>query len=509
MVFRLIIATLLFVVAGGAIASSVESYEVSYGDYNYDGYRDLYIAPKPRVVILHADVSIPITLPSDVSHFVLQQRADQNFDIVTTINTSDQSRLDQWPIASIEVTSVDVNIDGNLDLIIQGVESIIFGAFNQIVYAAAEPNAAPASVTAIDERVKQFVEEGFGWLKNPNYLVDKLILNDWWHVDVVRSNITGWWSLTYLWNWNFSFSGNFVQDTMTEADATNPYARPGLCGLVYCIWSSGRWWAYVTVDELEFVWETEHLDQTILTFAIINQDGFTNAPYPTEVSDLDADALEDGVEAIIGSQIGYSERIFYRLTLQEALPEEFPRVTTPRKLPSLDEKLPTISPVKIVVLSRVITILGAVLHAENAGTQDELEELAIWVFAQDISYDQAQEHKEDGGNRRAVIGEYQPRVVDAALRYGAIEAGSVWPDELQPRSDNAVLTRRAQLFNKGWINGIIIAQFDIFDIGRWINRAGQPVSPLYQLERRQIAVHNYQRYRQIDQPDTLNFEYED
>ena len=149
-----------------------DDFEAFSGDYNSDGRLDLFIRERPRIVLLHGDVITPITLPTAVQSFVLVQNDSQSFDLEPVPALG----LAGWSEAPVELTAVDVNLDGELDLLVQGIDSVPgmgAGVLDQIVYSPS-PSVA-LSIRAIDDEFREFFDQLGEWLQSPAYFDENAI----------------------------------------------------------------------------------------------------------------------------------------------------------------------------------------------------------------------------------------------------------------------------------------------------------------------------------------------
>ena len=144
--------------------------EVLSGDFNADGLTDLYFHQAPVVIFVSLDdIKTPIVAPAQVGAFVLQQRQDQTFRIVSSLTPAQLSQLRQWTETAIEVLLADINADGREDLMLGGIGAVIPGADDLIVFAPENSGSAPADLVAIDQDFQKFFNELGRWIGNPNY----------------------------------------------------------------------------------------------------------------------------------------------------------------------------------------------------------------------------------------------------------------------------------------------------------------------------------------------------
>ncbi len=144
--------------------------EVLSGDFNADGLTDLYFHQAPVVIFVSlGGIKTPIVAPAQVGTFVLQQRQDQTFRIVSGLTQAQVSQLRQWAETAIEVLLTDVNADGREDLMLGGIGAVIPGADDLIIFAPENSGSAPTDLVVIDSDFQKFFNELGRWIGNPNY----------------------------------------------------------------------------------------------------------------------------------------------------------------------------------------------------------------------------------------------------------------------------------------------------------------------------------------------------
>jgi len=156
-------------------------YKIYHGDYNNDGYIDLYIERIPKIILLHGDIITPIVLPGDVDDFVLLQNPDHTF--TTQSDTSDFDLTALQRTVDIVVLLRDINLDGATDLIIKNLSAVIPGVDDQIVYSPRGEERVPVGVTPITASFKQFFHELDDWAENPSFFDENAfpIFANVWH----------------------------------------------------------------------------------------------------------------------------------------------------------------------------------------------------------------------------------------------------------------------------------------------------------------------------------------
>lgn len=135
------------------------TYQVRRGDINSDGDQDLYIKRTTG-----GD-------PDDGALYetILQQNNDGTFSPLNA--TSAQLNVgSSWSTVAVNIDLKDFNLDGYIDLLIEGVGSVVSGANDQIAFSSGAPfNRKPISVTEISEGIEKFYLNSYGWVSDPDY----------------------------------------------------------------------------------------------------------------------------------------------------------------------------------------------------------------------------------------------------------------------------------------------------------------------------------------------------
>lgn len=144
-------------------------YVARSGDFNGDGRTDLFLKYRPKIIPIPLDdLTIPIPVRQDVNDFVLQQRVDGGFDVVSNLSQSQREMVQGWAVVILEMIRGDFNLDGLVDILIKNVGSIIPNALDTLVFAPPARAAPPAAVKGIDSAFKQFARDVTGWIENPD-----------------------------------------------------------------------------------------------------------------------------------------------------------------------------------------------------------------------------------------------------------------------------------------------------------------------------------------------------
>ncbi|HET9473389.1 MAG TPA: hypothetical protein VFO82_05815, partial [Steroidobacteraceae bacterium] len=136
-------------------------YQARIGDINYDGLLDLFIGR----------TSGGSAGNGSIQDVILRNLANGTFaaDVPTAAQVATAS---SWPLSSIELRKMDMNLDGFLDLSIPELGTYITGALGQIVVAPGGAGAAAQRLIPMDSRYTRFMTHTKGWMQNPNYFID-------------------------------------------------------------------------------------------------------------------------------------------------------------------------------------------------------------------------------------------------------------------------------------------------------------------------------------------------
>jgi hypothetical protein len=139
-------------------------YQVRRGDLNADGRMDLFVERTAGGTAGNGALE---------AVFLLQQSSGRFLAQVPTAAQRTAAR--NWPAASAQLILRDVNADGYVDIVLQGVAGAVgaSGAMNQIVYSPAKAlSQAPLGVRAVDASLKTFARNVHSYLADPDYFVN-------------------------------------------------------------------------------------------------------------------------------------------------------------------------------------------------------------------------------------------------------------------------------------------------------------------------------------------------
>ena len=166
-----IILALLAYGAAATAAGFKEGYTVAYGDLNGDTNIDLFVkSPRKIVPIALDDLSVPIAVPGDVPDFVLLNTGSRTFNVVPALTSAQLATARQWPVAkNLDLYYRDIDLNGAVDMEIEGLTPLVPQAFNQIIFASPTRGQLPPKAAAKNTKFQRYHEQVFGWMRDPNY----------------------------------------------------------------------------------------------------------------------------------------------------------------------------------------------------------------------------------------------------------------------------------------------------------------------------------------------------
>jgi hypothetical protein len=161
-------------------ASFDDRYAVRSGDLNSDGRADLFLEHKPKIVpVLLDDLQIPVPLSRrELGDFVLQQNSTGGL-VVTNLSAEQKNVARSWPQTGLTTVVGDFNLDGNQDLVVKGPSASLPSGQSVFVFAPNAEGALPTSAKMIDDQLKLFIKDVYGYLKNRTYFDSGLYYQDY------------------------------------------------------------------------------------------------------------------------------------------------------------------------------------------------------------------------------------------------------------------------------------------------------------------------------------------
>ena len=157
-------------VAGAATdpvsAQLADTYEVRSGHLDDDSLKDLYVR--------RTSSTAGGGLFEDV---ILQQAAGGEFTLVAAPPGSAHATKasTEWAVTeAVGVVLNDINLDGFADVLLRGLNSVVAGAPDRILYAPGRRGGPTEIQKAVDDELKDFLTEVQAWAQNPNFFNEKL-----------------------------------------------------------------------------------------------------------------------------------------------------------------------------------------------------------------------------------------------------------------------------------------------------------------------------------------------
>jgi hypothetical protein len=145
-------------------------YQTRVGDINADGRQDLFIN---RVSGGVADNGV-------LEKVIVQQTATPDQYTLVVPTSAQASTAAGWPLSSAQVAVEDINVDGFVDVAVNGLANAInvAGAKNLIVYSSGQPfNPVPKGSRVVDDTVLRFAANMLDYQANPDYFATHAPVN--------------------------------------------------------------------------------------------------------------------------------------------------------------------------------------------------------------------------------------------------------------------------------------------------------------------------------------------
>lgn len=280
------------------------------GDRNYDGRPDLFVRQRPQIVLVDYDVAIPIVLKPPVTGFVLENRGDGTFQLVSNLTRSEEAILSAWPQSTINAFRGDFNADGYFDLNLRGVRSTIPGAFDQLVFASAASGSGPSAVRAMDADFRAYFKEAYEWISDPSYFERAAITNGWYKIEV-RGSRTAYWKADYLQFWGFSLTSNGQTLVRPEDRPRDQSSPPNGCAYVRCVFdtSLGVWLLLVYAEDRRIIYEYFRFNQNarstagILASTLQRPENEAGASQVSQLESILSSVLRTGIDLPLPGEI--------------------------------------------------------------------------------------------------------------------------------------------------------------------------------------------------------------
>ncbi len=148
-------------------------YEARYGDGNGDGRLDLFVERITGGAVASGAIDTVLLAQDGNSRFT-----------VTVPSATQKTLARSWPVAPVEVTLEDFNVDGSADLLLKRVATALgnVNAVDQIVFAPGLGSQTPKGVRAVDAALKRFTANARDYLVNSNYFVEAAPVTTYWQV---------------------------------------------------------------------------------------------------------------------------------------------------------------------------------------------------------------------------------------------------------------------------------------------------------------------------------------
>lgn len=506
-----------FVINSASSLTLNSEYDVFNGDYNQDGLTDLYLRTKPRVLMLHGDITIPIARHRAHDNQLLIQTSSGSFSVQSNVTDSYVGYGSGWSSSLVEVSLHDFNLDAYPDFLVKNflAEPSFSGTIdNHIVYSQGDEQSV---IRELDGDVADFARELFGWLLDPFYFIVEAIDNYWYSLEG-GDIVTGWFHISYI-NIFYSYDNGL---TFLDAndDPNDPNNSPSFCDdyPLNCVFDAlrGVWLVYGTFQEdITVVVDYSNFNGDFVALSQAAGEAFHD---PNAIASTDFEPVESILEGQLGIEVGDTLEGLLRLA------EPRPQTTSPSgtaQPPSYDTRQFPEGPANDpnykrrnpgswrIILGKIGLVLCAIALdpdcVVSAGDPNEVEKLDWHYFGWEWALNQLIEEgvDPDSDMLRAVIGESGPRnaavprIPTYAMQNNAMYLDfGITPEEEWPGD---ALVWEA---NSGWINYLMTLETEFLDIGNDKRRSTRGM--FYPCERFQIGA--FKPYlRTVDTDDhTLN-----
>lgn len=474
---RVAVACLLLALCMPARADFDAEFRAYSGDLDGNGYNDLFLSRSPNLaMILLDDYIIPVPTRA-AEHVVLLQAPNGTFTVNASPTSAELSIMRSWSQSPVQLTAVDINVDGQQDLFIKnfGADPKFSAATpDRIVYAKKGSSAAKA--VAVSQEMRDFFRQTYGWRADRDYFIRTAADNGWYHY--LGDEVEGWFYIDYI-DFYYAYAGGAKQYLDESDDPADPNNVPAYC-LDYPLlcryeWSVNSWLVYgVYLNNIEIVIEYDRFNQDALSFAQAVGAAFdlpVPQSYPTQ-----AEAI---LEAKMMTQSGDTVADVLRYPApRPAVPPDMtpePPLRRPRGPLGPAANNPNVYPkakTKIHILGRILVTVCDLICGS-----DERERLLDW---RDFGFEWALDDMEKRNNwtPNVVIGEGEGggiyrRIPLAAQAWNAIyltygvdpSTGAEAPfSDAPPETWPDVYYRYMWEMNHGWLHALMAAPAMFYDV---------------------------------------------
>ena len=169
-------------------------FEIRTGDINFDGRKDIHI----RRISGNANNGV-------INETLLQQLPDSTFK-VSAATASQLATAGSWRKAEIKAILYDFNLDGFIDLFLQGVGKQITGVKDQMVFSSgAQYNGIAQHVTNINDNFIKTFANAANWIMDKDYFSKNIITKS--RVIYIWRYVCSWRECRYmLVPWRITYS---------------------------------------------------------------------------------------------------------------------------------------------------------------------------------------------------------------------------------------------------------------------------------------------------------------
>lgn len=295
---NLLFSILLTAISNQVLANGFDqNYEAYVGDLNNDGSPDIYIRQKPKILIISGDINTPLVLSPEIEPFAVLSNSNSTFTVDASPGNVELAQLEK---ANLTLRLGDFNLDGLVDIQLQGLALDLPGALDQIIYASSANAVTTGTAKAIDSQFQSFFGEVNAWMEDYFYYENTALQNGWYEV-IEGATYSAWWNAAYLQAWGFSLNSNgqlLVEETDDPYDSAE---APNGCFWVPCRFQNGQWQLYVTAQELELEIDYSNFNQDAVQYREVMGPAMDQGVIVAGTQE--AQVIEDILEGVLGTSV--------------------------------------------------------------------------------------------------------------------------------------------------------------------------------------------------------------